>query len=431
MSHHAPNHGTMATRFSEAHDIAESYADPVTENDPSAPKLAVVVAGAGARGGYEAGALSVLIPHLRRIGKTPSMYIGTSAGAINATLFAAYAHLEPDEQADRALAVWRTFKVSEVFRSLVVTAPGVALRLLGQTLHVPGVRLISLVDTAPLMHKAQTAIDWEQLGRNIEAGTTLAVVATAGDNSRTAVFVHQAETASPLPLSDDDRAIDYVSTVIGPTHVVASSAIPVVFPPVEIDGLGWYLDGGVRLNAPLKPAIAMGADEIVAVATHPLSEPKPKWDRDAPPPDVDDMVVQLIDIVLVDRMVEDARTLTKVNKLVDGAADAQSRSGRPYEQKKMLFVSPDRRAALGELAMTVYDENIQPRGSGLGERLRREELRALGRVLAGDGPRRGDVFSYLYFDPSFIDRSIEQGRRDAQRHLDTAPRNGLVPWTTQ
>jgi NTE family protein len=422
----------MAMRFPKrARDHTESYAEAVAENPPSEPKLAIVVAGAGARGGYEAGALSVLIPHLRKIGKAPSMYIGTSAGAINATLFAAYAHLPPDEQADRVLDVWRTFTVSEVFRSPVVTSPGVALRFLGQTLHVPGVRLVSLVDTAPLMHKAETVIDWNQLGHNIEAGTTLAVVATAGDNSRTAVFVHQAQTAPPLPLSDDDRAIDYVSTVIGPPHVVASSAIPIVFPPVEIGELGWYLDGGVRLNAPLKPAIALGADEIVAVATHPLSEPKPEWKSDAPPPDVDDMVVQLIDIVLVDRMVEDARTLTKVNKLVDGSAVTLARSGRPYEQKKMLFVSPERRAALGELAMKVYDENSHPPGSGIVARIRREELRALGRVLAGDGPRRGDVFSYLYFDPAFIEQSIEHGRRDAQRHLDMAMPNTLVPWTTQ
>lgn len=395
------------------------------------PKLAVVVAGAGARGGYEAGALSVLIPHLRKLDMTPSTYIGTSAGAINATLFAAYAHLGPDEQANRVLEVWRTFRVSEVFRSPVITSPGVALRFLGQTLHVPGVRLTSLVDTTPLMRKAETAIDWEQLRRNIDAGTTLAVVATSGDNSRTAVFVDQAPTGAPLPESDDDRAIDYVSTKIGPTHVVASSAIPIVFPPVHIEDLGWYLDGGVRLNAPLKPAIALGADEIVAVATHPLSEPKPAWDPDAPPPDVDDMVVQLIDIVLVDRMVEDARTLTKVNKLVDGDGHARSLSGRPYEPKKMLFVSPERRAKLGEVAMKVYDENLGPQGDDVGDRLRRQELRILGRVLAGDGPRRGDVFSYLYFDPAFIDASIEQGRDDAQRALDHASPNSLVPWTTQ
>lgn len=389
----------------------------------------MVVAGAGARGGYEAGALSVLIPWLREMGMTPSTYIGTSAGAINATLFAAYAHLSPQDQAQQVLDVWSGFKVSEVFRSPVVTSPGVALRFVGQTLRIPGLRLTSLVDTAPLMHKAETAIDWKQLRRNIDDGTTLAVVATSGDNSRTAVFVDQAPTAAPLPPSDDDRAIDYVSTIIGPTHVVASSAIPIVFPPVEIDGLGWYLDGGVRLNAPLKPAIALGADEIIAVATHPLHEPKPPWDRDAPPPDVDDMVVQLIDVVLVDRMVEDARTFTKVNKLV-GPGGAQTRSGRVYEQKKMLFVSPEHRATLGQLAMKVYEENRRSGDGDFAEFLRRQELRVLGRVLAGDGPRQGDVFSYLYFDPAFIEESIELGRRDAQLHVAAAPPN-VVPWTTQ
>jgi NTE family protein len=401
----------------------------VTETPPSTPRLAVVVAGAGARGGYEAGALSVLIPWLRDMGKTPSIYIGTSAGAINATLFAAYAHLSPEEQAQQVLDVWSRFKVSEVFRSPVVTSPGVVLRFLGQTLRIPGLRLTSLVDTTPLMHKAETAIDWKQLRRNIDDGTTLAVVATSGDNSRTAVFVDQAPTAAPLPPSDDDRAIDYVSTIIGPTHVVASSAIPIVFPPIQIDGLGWYLDGGVRLNAPLKPAIALGADEIIAVATHPLHEPKPPCDRNAPPPDVDDMVVQLIDIVLVDRMVEDARTLTKVNTLV-GPGGPRTRSGRVYEQKKMLFVSPEHRATLGQLATSVYDENRRPGDGDFAEFLRRQELRALGRVLAGDGPRQGDVFSYLYFDPVFIKESIELGRRDAQRHVDAASPKG-VPWTTQ
>lgn len=400
----------------------------MSENSPSEPQLAVVVAGAGARGGYEAGALSVLIPWFRKRGKTPSTYIGTSAGAINAALFAAYAHLSPDDQAERVLDVWRTFKVSEVFRSPVLTSPGVALKFLGQTLHVPGVRLTSLVDTTPLVHKAETVIDWDQLYHNINAGTTLAVVATSGDNSRIAVFVDQPETAGALPPSDDNRAIDYVDAKIGPPHVIASSAIPIAFPPVLIEGRGWYLDGGVRLNAPFKPAIALGADEIIAVATHPLSEPTPPWNPTAPPPDVDDMVVQLIDTVLVDRMVEDARTLTKVNDLIGDDA-TRTRSGRRYTKKKMLFVSPESRATLGALAMHVYNEG-PTRGGSFGEFLRREELRAIGRVLAGDGPRQGDVFSYLYFDPAFIDASITLGQQDAQRHLDRAS-TSLVPWTTQ
>jgi NTE family protein len=175
-----------------------------------------------------------------------------------------------------------------VFESPVVSSPGVAVRFVGQALRIPGARLTSLLDTAPLRHKAETVVDWNQLRSNIdEQGLTLAVVATSGDNSRAVVFVDQPPAAKPLPPSDDSRPIDYVPAQIGPPHVLASSAIPIAFTPVEIedpaDARGWYLDGGVRLNAPLKPAIALGADALVAVPTHPLEEPAP-----APRPNLPD-----------------------------------------------------------------------------------------------------------------------------------------------
>lgn len=393
-----------------------------------AERVAVVVAGAGARGGYEAGALSVLIPRLHDMGVTISMYVGTSAGAINATLFAAFSHLPPVDQAQRALDVWRQMKVSEVFESPVVTSPGVALRFLGQTLGVPGARLTGLLDTGPLRRKTETAIDWKQLRSNIDhQALTLAVVATSGDNSRTVVFVDRPIEAGPLPPSDDSRPIDYVRADIGPAHVLASSAIPIAFPPIQIPGHGWYLDGGVRLNAPLKPVISLGADALVAVATHPLEEPAPPPQPDPAPPDVDDMVVQLIDTVLVDRMVEDARTLGKINTLI-GPVKAVTRGGRQYEKKPLLFVSPPRRATLGQKAIEVFNKQ-RPHGGDVVEMLRRYELRLLGRALSGDGPRRGDLFSYLYFDRDFIEESIALGQQDAERHFaQTLPNQ--VPWTS-
>jgi NTE family protein len=394
-----------------------------------AQRVAVVVAGAGARGGYEAGVLSVLIPRLHDIGVAISMYVGTSAGAINATLFAAFAHLPPAEQAERALDVWRGIKISEVFESPVVTSPGVVLRFLGQALHVPGARLTSLLDTGPLRRKAETAFDWKQLRSNIDnQALTLAVVATSGDNSRNVVFVDRPLEAEPLPPSDDSRPIDYVHAEIGPAHVLASSAIPIAFPPVQIDGKGWYLDGGVRLNAPLKPAISLGADALVAVATHPLEEPTPAPEPNPPPPDVDDMVVQLIDTVLVDRMVEDARTLCKVNTLI-GPVEAVTRGGRRYEKKPLLFVGPSSRATLGQKAIEVFGKQ-RPHGGDVVEMLRRYELRVLGHALSGDGARRGDLFSYLYFDRDFIEESIALGQQDAEHHFERALPNH-VPWTSQ
>jgi NTE family protein len=395
----------------------------------NAERVAVVVAGAGARGGYEAGVLSVLIPRLHDMGVTVSMYVGTSAGAINATLLAAFAHLSPDEQVERALDVWRGLRISDVFESPVITSPGVALRFLGQTLRVPGARLTSLLDTAPLRRKAETAVGWEQLRVNIHnQALTLAVVATSGDNSRSVVFVDRSAEAGSLPPSDDSRPIDYVPAEIGPAHVLASAAIPIAFPPVQIDGKGWYLDGGVRLNAPLKPAIALGADALVAVATHPLEEPAPAPQPNAPPPDADDMVVQLIDTVLVDRMVEDARTLCKVNTLI-GPVDAVTRGGRRYAKKPLLFVGPPSRATLGEKAMEVFGKQ-RPRGGDVVEMLRRYELRLLGHALSGDGARRGDLFSYLYFDRDFMEESIALGQRDANHHFERALVN-QVPWTSQ
>jgi NTE family protein len=113
-------------------------------------RVAVVVAGAGARGGYEAGVLSVLVPRLHDAGVDISIFVGTSAGAINATIFAALSHLPPAEQAQQALQIWRRISVSEVFRSPLISSPGVAVRWAGQLLQVPGVQLTNLLDTAPL-----------------------------------------------------------------------------------------------------------------------------------------------------------------------------------------------------------------------------------------------------------------------------------------
>src|SRR6185295_15207787 len=102
-----------------------------------------------------------------------------------------------------------------------------------------------------------------------------------------------------VPPPDDDRPISYVAAEIGPEHVLASSAIPIVFPPIHIGApaaaAGWYLDGGIRLNAPLKPALALGADAIAVVATHPISDTVTPAPANQSPPDVDDVVVRLMD----------------------------------------------------------------------------------------------------------------------------------------
>lgn len=404
---------------------------PDTGPGPGSSPIAVVVAGAGARGAYEAGVLSVVVPFLRNAGLAPNLFIGTSAGAINATLFAAGAHLPPDEQAAAALAVWRSVQIDDVFRPLVRSGPGTLARWAGQLCRIPGVRLTSLVDTGPLARTASRVVDWAQLAANLDGGiASLAVVTTSAATNRTVVFV-DGNRADPLPPSDTTRPIDYLNVPITAEHVRASAAIPALFPAVEVStpdaARGWYADGGIRLNAPLKPALSLGCGRLIVVATHPAVYPAASASGpEQGPPDVDDMVVRVLDAALVDRMVEDLRTLGKINELV---ADLRRTGGSEhhYVDVPYLFFGPEERGTLGALAAKSFHDRYRWPAGAL-RTIRNPDLPLLGRLLGGDGTRRGDLLSYLLFDSAFIDAAIGQGQQDAQLLL--ANLDG-TPWLTR
>jgi NTE family protein len=384
----------------------------------------IVIAGAGARGAYEAGAIAGLLPALERDGSRPTIHVGTSAGAINVVLVAAYAD-EPAEVAAAALtAFWRDLRCHDIWRPLLRSVPGTFARYSAEFLGLPRPRLISLLDTAPL---AATAQRWQAVvdraHDNVRAGIVraLAVAATDVYRGRTVVFVDLAD-GEELPPTDGRRSIDYVRTPLSIAHVLASAAIPVAFPAIALPhpaGQRWYSDGGVRLNTPLKPAIALGARRLVVVATHPQVPVDP--DELAPDdrqPEVDDQVVNILDTVLVDRMVEDLKTLSTVNRaLRQGESTADEPASDPGSRRRLrevpfLFVGPARRDALGVLAGEVFArlplrERLRPKSCAA-------DLGLLRRLLAsGEGPRADDPLSYLFFHPAFADAAIEAGAHDA------------------
>lgn len=386
-------------------------------------RLAVVLAGGGARGAYEAGVLATLLPHLAAQGVRPALYVGTSAGAINASLFAAHAHLHPVDQAQAVLDVWRGITVDDVFRPVARSALPAAAHWAGQRLGVPGARLLSLVDTAPLRRTAAERVPWAMLRGNLDAGVAgLAVVATAARTGRAVVFVDDA-TGPAVPNADDERPIDYATTRVECPHVLASAAIPVLFPPVAVaapaSAAGWYADGGIRLNAPLKPAIALGADALLVVATHPAVAPAPAPENGERAPDVDDSIVAMIDAALVDPMIEDIRTLAKVNTLA-GDRERRSPSGRVYAPIPFVFVGPATRGALAAEATSAFRDRFTGLRGAL-RALAHPDLPLLARLVSGDGDRRGDVLSYLLFDRGFVDRAVALGVEDAEKSLSNGP----------
>jgi len=399
---------------------------------PRQARIAVVLAGGGARGAYEVGVLSVLLPELERRGERPSIFVGTSVGAINAAGLAATSHLSAEESIARELARWREVEPAAVIKPVIWRLPLTAMRFAGGLLGLPGVRLESLLDPTPLERNLRTWIEWTQLHRNIAQGPvgSLAVVATAARSGRSVAFV---EGRLP-PGARRSRVIDYVAAELDQAHVRASAAIPILFPPVRITqppaAAGWYVDGGTRLNTPIKPAIDLGAERVVVVGTGPVAPVARHTGRhDAPAPDFGVSALHLLEGALVDPLVEDLRKLGDINSFYangsrSGAAPRHRRArGRPpYRPIPFIFIAPPRQGAIAELATSSFHS----RYGGL-KGLRSPDLAALSRLLGTDSPTHGELLSYLFFDREFIDGLIEMGRSDARAWL-AAPPGPAQPW---
>ncbi|MFD8565776.1 patatin-like phospholipase family protein [Streptomyces sp. NPDC059639] len=393
-------------------------------------EIGVVVAGGGARGAYEAGMLATLLPELDRFGQRPTLFTGTSAGALNAVLFASFAHLPAHQAADEVIAAWQGLTKDQVFRPFLLTAlPSILRQCLTRVVNPSSAPLAGLLDTSPLRTTLRTKVDWNQLHANLADGAVqaVAVATTAFGSGRTEVFA-EGPAAARLPASDADRAVDYTRTVLNEDHVMASAAIPVAFPPVRIGPVGcWYMDGGVRLNAPIKPTISLGARRVVIVATTPLRDLPHSTDcQDEPVPSVQDVVAQILTGLMGDRMVEDTRTLGKVDELLESGAKRISPRGRPYTVIEYLFGGPlpGQADQLGEKAEYVLDTSFR----GV-RRLTNPDLMFLAALL-GPGQSRGELLSYLFFEPEFIGEAIKLGQRDARIILDEAGDDPGKLWRT-
>jgi NTE family protein len=378
---------------------------------PPAQSVALVLAGGGARGAYEAGALSALVPALQAGGWAPRIVIGSSVGALNAAFFAANAHRPAAELIDRALAVWRSIRWGEVVDDIV---SGASLRRLleyaGGVAGVPGARLQSLLDPAPLRRTLAERIDFAQIERNVDDGTlaAAAVVALSARTGRSVVFHH----GLPSPAADADRGIDYAATALTARHVLASAAIPALFPAVRIEqpatAAGWYVDGGTRLNTPIKPALAFGADRVVVIALGSLSTAQAAGAGDERP-DALDGAGQILQAMLEDQLSQDVQTLARRNELAAQTRTAIDGLRRvPY-----ILIAPERQDTIARIAQQTFTEHY----SGT-RALRSPNIALLGRLIGGGADiRHADLLSFLMFAPEFAEALIALGRHDAERWL--------------
>jgi NTE family protein len=282
------------------------------------PKVGLVLAGGGARGAYEAGALATLLPYLEQIGDRPGIVLGTSIGALNGAFLASTAHLSAREATDSLLEAWRGVAFNDIIGPLVsVRELSRVLLYFGGLLGIPGSRVPSLLDTTPLPGALQRIVDFDQLHRNVDEGllSALAVVATSYATAESVVF-HEGPAGVCVPL-DVKRAIRYVPSRAGWQHVEASASIPMAFTATRIDrppeATGWYGDGGARLNTPIKPALKLGAERVVVIALNSSAQP-PRPQTAAERPDIFDGAAQVVQALLVDQVAQDVITLSHINR---------------------------------------------------------------------------------------------------------------------
>ena len=400
-----------------------------------ATTVAIVLPGGGARGAYEAGALSVLLPALEARGERAQVVCGTSVGAINAALLGSLADRPAAEQAELVVARWRDLRKGDVLAPLLgPSLPRTALRFVGDLLEVPGLRLASLMDPTPLKRSLARWIDWDRLHRNVGSGAidAVCVVATSLARGGPTAFVERAP-GQPLPRSYGGTALTYVDTTLEAQHVRASAAIPMLFPPVHVTApeevAGAYVDGATRLNAPIAPALALGARRVVVLGFEPFDlhaagpPPPPEGFR----PRLADVAANVLDGLLVDQVADDLQRLVSINAFYverDGLSSQSARQYRrsqgkpPYRKVSYALVAPERRGELAAMAEQVF----QDRYAGL-RGLRSPEYPLISRLLGGGRTRaRGELLSFLLFDEAYVEALLDAGAADARRWLDRHPR---------
>jgi NTE family protein len=392
------------------------------------PTVAVVLPGGGARGAYEIGALSVLLPALAARGERVSVFCGTSVGAINATTLASLAHLPVAEQVEQALARWRDMRKQDVIARIVGGGGArTLLRLLAHTLGVYRVSLASLLDPTPLAASLDGWTDWRMLSRNVERGIvdSVCVVATSLSSGGPVAFVACREGAP----GHVDEGLRYLKTRLRGEHVRASAAIPLLFPAVEVTtpraARGHYIDGGTRLNSPIKPALHLGAERVIVVGLEPFAAVTPRAST-THEPRIADVAANVINGLLVDQVGNDLRRLAAINSFfAEDATVGTSRAARayrlarghkPYRPISYALVAPRRRGDIGRLADVIFERRF----GGL-RALRDPDYLLMSRVLGGRTRSRGELLSFLMFDNEFTEALIEMAQRDAARWLRRHP----------
>ncbi len=362
-------------------------------------KTALVLSGGGARAAYQVGVLQAVSEILSNPNRNPFPIIcGTSAGAINAACIAAYSDFF-HEAANGLVGLWSKLRSDSIHYIGYNELAKSSLKLFGAFFHsgIAQGRPLSLLDNTPLFHLLVENIQLERLDRLIKLGHlhALSITTLAYLSGHSINFFQGHES---IPEWDRARRIGK-RTQLTLQHLMASSALPAIFPAVRIDR-DYYGDGAIRQTTPMSAALHLGASKIFVVGVSGNNRGDSPHLGRLHSPSLAQIGGQLLNSAFIDSMEEDIEILERFNTLLNkiDKSEQQAANMRPVD---VLYITPS----------IAFDEVAANYVSSL-PRSMRAFLKTIGATRSGGG---SSMASYLLFEPGYCQQLIHHGYEDCMQ----------------
>lgn len=364
---------------------------------------ALVLTGGGARAAYQVGvlrALAHILPH--GISNPFPIVCGTSAGAINAAAVAAGAG-DFHRAARRLQLVWRNFRAGQVYRSDPIGILTTGARWLLEPIlrRVGPKRPVALLDNSPLADLLRERLELHEIGHMISSTALRAFAVTASSYSTgESISFYQSNEL----LSGWRRARRVgVRVEIGVEHLLASSALPFIFPPVRIRR-EYFGDGSMRHVAPVSPALHLGAQRVFVISVGRQmtkeQEPAPTYSY----PSLAQIAGHALNSIFLDGLEMDIERLERINRTLR-LMPSESRDPDLFQLREVEVLVMRPSQDLGALAAQHAHELPF-------------SVRALLSIIGGMRRGGGTLVSYLLFERGYCRALIDLGYKDTMARRD-------------